>query len=503
MTRFCIRCGRGFAGGGGRVLCDGCAAPEAGGPAGATVAGARSFPAVEQVPAVLQSGDVLAGLYEVRGSLGEGGMARVYRVWHRGWNTELAVKTPLPQMLAQAGTKGFAAEARKWVELGLHPHIVTCFYVRMLGGIPRVFAELVPGGSLADWITDRRLYAGGPGEVEARLLDIGIQAAWGLRYAHRWLVHQDVKPANVLLTGDGVAKVTDFGLAGGPVLEVASGGGSVVVRGTGGTPAYYSPEQAEAVAQARAGALGQRSWLTRRTDVWSWAVLVLEMFTGGRTWQYGQDAPAVLEEHLAARPRPGIPAMPPALAGLLRECLQANPAARPHDFGQIAGRLAGIYRQATSGPYPRQEPRQVDLRAGSLNNRALSLLDLGQPDQAEAAWDQALKQEPYHPDTIYNQGLTRWRAGRMSDVEAVAQLEQACHANPGEWLPRYLLAQVHLERDDCQAVIDTLEAIPAPDGAREEVTTAMDTARRRLPHSARLLRTLEARHGRPRCLRCA
>jgi hypothetical protein len=62
-------------------------------------------------------------------------MAYVYRVWHRGWNTELAVKTPLPETLAGAGgAEAFAVEAGTWVDLGLHPHIVTCFYVRSLGG---------------------------------------------------------------------------------------------------------------------------------------------------------------------------------------------------------------------------------------------------------------------------------------------------------------------------------------------------------------------------------
>ena len=92
--------------------------------------------------------------------------------------------------------------------------MVSCYYVRTLGGIPRVFAEYVEGGSLADWISSGKLYEGGPEEALERILDIAIQFAWGLDYAHeQGLVHQDVKPANVMMTPDGVAKVTDFGLA--------------------------------------------------------------------------------------------------------------------------------------------------------------------------------------------------------------------------------------------------------------------------------------------------
>src|SRR6185503_4715365 len=100
------------------------------------------------------------------------------------------------------------------VNLGLHPHTVSCYYVRQLGGIPRVFAEYVEGGSLADWIESRKLYEGGPEESLKRILDIAIQFAWGLHYTHeQGLIHRDVKPANVMLTSSGTVKVTDFGLS--------------------------------------------------------------------------------------------------------------------------------------------------------------------------------------------------------------------------------------------------------------------------------------------------
>jgi len=151
----------------------------------------RLFPTVGSIPDGWrpESGDVLLDLYEVRDILGEGGMGTVHRVCHRGWNLDLAVKSPLP------GVEGFGVEAGAWVELGLHPNVVTCHYVRDLGGAPRVFAELVEGGSLKDWIDDGRLYAGTPAEVLARLLDVAIQFAWGLGYAHdQGLVHQDDDP---------------------------------------------------------------------------------------------------------------------------------------------------------------------------------------------------------------------------------------------------------------------------------------------------------------------
>src|SRR5262249_38903415 len=146
--------------------------------------------------------------------------------------------------------ENFKLEAETWVKLGLHPHTVNCYYVRQIGGIPRVFAEFVAGGSLAEWVRSRKLYAGGPEAALERTLDVAIQFAWGLQHAHeQGLVHRDVKPGNVLLPPEGVAKVTDFGMAKarGVTAEPVRGGSarSVLVSAGGMTPAFCSPEQLE------------------------------------------------------------------------------------------------------------------------------------------------------------------------------------------------------------------------------------------------------------------
>ncbi|MBX7259217.1 MAG: hypothetical protein K1Y02_22840, partial [Candidatus Hydrogenedentes bacterium] len=94
-------------------------------------------------------GDVILNVYEVTDLLGEGGMGKVYKVLHRGWNMPLAVKSPRARtMLREKGARNFEKECETWVNLGLHPHVVSCYYVRRLGGVPRVFAEYVDGQSL-------------------------------------------------------------------------------------------------------------------------------------------------------------------------------------------------------------------------------------------------------------------------------------------------------------------------------------------------------------------
>jgi serine/threonine protein kinase len=107
----------------------------------------------------------------------------------------------------------FIDECDAWINLGLHPHIVSC---TMSGksGHTHDFFRWMDGGSLADAIKGGSLYRGTQQEQQARILDIAIQFARGLHYAHEQkLIHRDVKPDNVLLTKNGEVKVADFGIA--------------------------------------------------------------------------------------------------------------------------------------------------------------------------------------------------------------------------------------------------------------------------------------------------
>lgn len=387
-------------------------------------------------PAPWAIGDVVAGQYVVTGVHTHGGMGLVYRVWHRQWDVDLAVKCPRAESFRSAEQQRlFVREAETWVSLGLHPNVCGCHYVRVLDGIPRVFAEYVPGGSLRDRIDDGRLYAGGPDAALTRVVDLAIQTAWGLEHAHeRGLVHQDVKPANVLLDADGTAKVTDFGLA----RARTAGSGAAVPTG-GMTPAYASPEQ---TAHAR---------VSHHTDIYSFAVSVLEMFTGEVTWLLGPVAGEALGEYRTRGPGPGphadrLPAMPDAVADLLARCLAEEPAARPDSMAEVAGELLAVHRQLTGAPFPRPKPRAARLRADELNNRALSLLDLDRATEADEAFAAALAVDPRHPEATYNAGLVRWRQGAASDEDLLSALQAALADAPDAGRVQPLLDEVHRER---------------------------------------------------------
>lgn len=376
----------------------------------------------ERGPAAWKVGDLIDHQSEVRGILGEGGMGTVFKVYYRPWNREVAVKCPRPEIFARADGKAhFIQEAETWTALGAYPHIVQGHFVRVVNGIPHVFAEYVQGGNLADWIEQRRLYAGGPEQALERILDLAIQFAWGLHFAHeRGLVHQDVKPANVMVTVDGTAKVTDFGLAkarllaGESTITVGSGQQSMLVSSRGMTPAYCSPEQAA----------GRP--LNRKSDIWSWGLAVLEMFVGEVTWKVGVVAREALASYQGEDP--ARPVMPAAVIDLLKDCFQQEPEARPATMLEVATELGEIYAHCMGRPYPRVMPRPTEIQVDFLLNRGVSLRELGRREEALASYEQALRLDPNNAHAHNNRGNVLRKLGRRK--EALASYEQALRLDP-------------------------------------------------------------------------
>lgn len=432
-------------------------------------------------------GDVILGVYEVRRLIARGGMGQVYLVHHRGWDLDLAVKCPKPEVIAsEKGARLFEQECETWVNLGLHPNIASCYYVRRIDDIPHVFAEYVDGGTLSTWIHKRLLYR--PDVALKRILDVALQFAWGLRYAHaQSLLHQDVKPLNVLMTTDGVAKVTDFGLS--RAMNLASSEGEVGVRahrgiGSRGTPAYCSPEQAH------------RRKLTFATDIWSWAVSTLEMFVGDVTWMAGQSAGQALEHYLVLGPEyEAIPEMPPKLVDLLRWCFEEDPADRPPGMGDVIESLVATYLHEIREPYFRETPEAEDTSADRMNNRAISMLDLGKKTEAQQTWERALRIEPGHLESTYNYLLQAWRAGATTDRTVIRAMKRLWRKNPKSWTAVYMLAQVEMERGDYATAKELLARLKAKRIDGHEVDTAAEEAERRVEESRCLLKSFGTHEG--------
>jgi len=421
----------------------------------------------DEVPAIWHVGDVILGLYEVKEVFWPGAKGLVYRVHHREWAVDLAVKSPRETPFERKKQTDSCVEAADaWVGLGLFRHIVSCHYVRRLGGIPRLFLEFIDGASLQDWIQTRRLYEGGREESLKRILDITIQFAWGLGYAHEQnVVHGDIKPASLLLTADGIAKLKGFGLAGDEVIDFLNSDDALLRA----TPALHAPER------SRTGELSYQA------DIWSWAASVLEMFTGEVPWREGELADTALKNYLQRGPQDrDIPGMPAALTELLKDCLQMDPARRPRNMGEIAGNLGQIYKEEAGSNYHRHFPIRPITQADELNNRALSLLDLGRVEEALWLWDEALVLKPQHIEATYNSGLVRWREGRITDSELILKLEGLKHSEASSNVINDMLSRVHLERDDAKAAASASENIDVAYDDGDDVTEAISPRRRGL-----------------------
>ncbi len=257
--------------------------------------------------------------FVVQRFLGAGGMGQVYLVRSRTANREYAVKRTHAN--DPAVHYSFLLELQNWVDLPDHPNLTKCRFFRTLDDGFVIFSEFVEGGSLKEWIRDDRF------ESVADKLDVAIQFARGLHAAHqRGLVHQDVKPGNVLLSKNGEVKVTDFGLARGLQSGAADNMGM--------TPKYCSPEQA------------QNMPVTERTDIYSWAVSVFEIMLGGAAWSSGVEALDVLQAQ-------GDTRLPRGLYGLLAACFSPAPQDRPASFRVVEDRMVEIYREAVGEAYAR------------------------------------------------------------------------------------------------------------------------------------------------------
>jgi WD40 repeat protein len=401
-------------------------------------------------------GDVILDEYEVTGVLGEGGMGKVYKVHHRNWDMDMAVKCPQPKAIRTQAQKGnFVRECHTWMDLGLHNHIATCHYVRVLDDVPRVFAEFVDGGSLKDWIEEGRLYEGSADEALERILDVAIQFAWGLQYSHeKGLIHQHVKPDNVMMTSDGVAKVTDFGLANARAVEGEDEeppeGHSIMASYGGMTPAYCSPEQADNAARRQGGIRkAELTKLTKRTDIYSWAVSVFEMFNGGVTWQAGNVVGHALETYLDDGPgEDRLPTMPESISNLLKKCLSTNPSERPNDFNEVVEALKTIYEESVGRAYPNETPAPPTELADVLNNKALSFLELNDPEKAEELWDSVIEADIHNVAATYNRGLMLWRADKIQDTQLISNLEEICNDNSDDWAAFLAMGWVRMEHGD-------------------------------------------------------
>lgn len=355
-----------------------------------------------------QPGDVILGRYRVE-QIMHGAMGNIYIATHLGWGVKMAIKAPRPEVLRDPeGVQRIIAEANAWVEISMHPNIAYCYYVLSLHDIPHLFIEYVDGGSLDDWIKRGRC------SDLRTILSLAIQFCHGMEYTHaHGIVHRDIKPQNILITTDTLLKITDFGILRMSSQAVLEGQGGIpkeedphgnITVGFRGTPGYASPEQWQ-----------NSHAVDKRTDIYSFGLCLWMMICGKKPFKHNAERSPIPE------PTPASAGMiiSDDLARILKKCVAYDPDERFSDFVSLREDLNAVYQDCFHVPCPYNTLEGVDLRADGLNNRGVSLFELGRIKEAEECLNQALEIDDSLPEAIHNLILFKIRTGKMRPEQAV------------------------------------------------------------------------------------
>jgi dienelactone hydrolase/predicted Ser/Thr protein kinase len=290
--------------------------------------------------------------YQILDKLGEGGMGVVYRARDTRLDRTVAIKVIRPDAAAtRERRERFAREARAASALN-HSHIVAIHDIDRSSAegaeYDFIVMEYVDGTSL-DRVLEQKLLP------VPEALDYAVQIASALAAAHAaGIIHRDVKPANVMLSRSGEAKLVDFGLA--KLAEPPSGDESAATVSAGlmtehgavlGTPSYMSPEQAE----------GRP--VDSRSDVFSFGSVLYEMLVGHRPFQ-GDSQVSVRRAVLTTTPtspRSIRSEIPPDVERILLRCLQKEPEARYPSGAELLRDLEAARKRAEVGPALWRRPR--------------------------------------------------------------------------------------------------------------------------------------------------
>lgn len=255
------------------------------------------------------SNKVLAGRYELFERIGEGGMSVVYKAKDKLLNRFVAIKILKPQFINDHKfIDSFRRESQAAASMS-HPNIVNIYDVGREGNIHYIVMELIEGKTLSDYIKAQGAMS------YPKVIALSKQIAAALAFAHKnHIIHRDVKPHNVMITPNGTAKITDFGIA------KAVNAATIVdnTEGIIGSVHYFSPEQ------ARGGYVDEKS------DIYSLGIVMYEMLTGRVPFD-GDNPVNIALMHINGEmvpPSKLVEGVPPALEHIILKCTDKYPVNR-------------------------------------------------------------------------------------------------------------------------------------------------------------------------------
>ncbi|RKI87526.1 serine/threonine protein kinase [Parablautia intestinalis] len=262
---------------------------------------------------MIKIGMILGGRYEILKKIGIGGMSDVYKVKDLKLNRLGAVKILKQEFSINADfVSKFRTEAQ--VAAGImHSNIIDVYDAGEEGGFYYIVMELVEGLTLKNYIERKgRLYV-------KEAVSIAVQVSMGLEAAHNnHIIHQDIKPQNIIISKGGTVKIMDFGIA-----KMVTG--NMITSNVMGSVYYISPEQAS----------GGRS--DERSDIYSLGVMFFEMLTG-RVPFNGDITVDIAIKHIREKipsPRKEVPEIPVSVEQIICKCCQKSPNRRYQSMQEL------------------------------------------------------------------------------------------------------------------------------------------------------------------------
>jgi serine/threonine protein kinase len=390
------------------------------------------------VPTQLHLGDYVGGefrILKVFGGVGISGMGVVYLVENRSFYEPFVLKTYQASELGDNKPR-FLKEAQTWVNLGSHPNVVRCLWVKEIEGDLYIAADYIAPDEDGINTLDQRI-SQGKIPLEKQIC-WAVEFCYGMRHAYRKgvVAHRDLKPANLMLD-QGHLKITDFGLTkfegqidsstvqGRPVAVEATMQGSAL-----GTPPFMSPEQFINAAN-----------VDQRADVYSFGVILYMMGTGELPL-YPARPPKTPDElsllwaiahHRCVVRKAKFPLFP-----IVERCLQKNPAKRFQSFDEI---LAAISKIAAANKIALPKELVADTEFDDAYALAMSLVALGQPEEAVMKLEEITRRWPQMPQPFNEMGMLLMKVGKT--CEAIPWFKRAVGIDESRSAPWNNLGAAH------------------------------------------------------------
>ncbi|MFH1185380.1 MAG: serine/threonine-protein kinase [Chloroflexota bacterium] len=282
------------------------------------------------------------GRYEIKGELGRGGMATVYRAYDPSFEREVAIKVLPRELMHDPQFRDRFRREIKTIASLEHPAIVPVYDVGEEDGVPYFVMRFMPGGSLTQWIEKGKFSL----EDAARIIE---RLASALAYAHKvGLIHRDLKPDNILFDNNGDPFISDFGVA-----KITDSSTNMTGSGIIGTPAYMSPEQAQ----------GEK--VDNRSDIYGLGVIIFQMLSGHQPYE-ATTPMGVAVKHITD-PVPEIlksmPGLPDQADTIIKTAMAKDPSLRYQTATELAQALS-------AAAFPKKPATQVGKTPSAAGGKA-------------------------------------------------------------------------------------------------------------------------------------